>query len=128
KYLRVGWQRRVARGGRALDRSVPAVHQLSCLVGPRRRRASISEPGRERLEPGLGVADQRQRALLSGVEPRGLELGPSRSGAAGLRNRLREAVVKSERRVPTARMASASAAIAFAAEAPVTPIAPTAAG
>src|SRR5438270_3371585 len=47
------------------------------------------------------------------------------SVADGLRSRLRDAMVKSDSRVPTARTRSASAASALAAAPPVTPIAPT---
>ena len=44
---------------------------------------------------------------------------------SGLRNRSHEPVVKSCSRVPTARIRSASAASALAAEVPVTPMEPT---
>ena len=65
-------------GGDAIDHPLPFRALRLGALGPGRRRPPAAEPARQGGEPRAGIGDQGQRAMLPGVEARGVELDQPR--------------------------------------------------
>ena len=107
-HLRVGRQLRVGRRPCTAPTSLPASAPSPSRPSRSMRRAPSSRrsAARQFLEPGSGVGDQRQRAVL-GRRRSGCTLRPMMR-RSGFLNSAHEPVVKSCSRVPTASTTSAS--------------------
>ncbi len=67
-HLRVGWQGRRRWRQRACRVGLPGRLRLRNRPSPRPRRSPATEPGTQPFEPGACIGDQRDAAVLAGIE------------------------------------------------------------